>query len=335
MIAIPAEALWVRMPRFIGDGVMISQALAPLRAAGKPLVAWGPAPLMDLFEGSGAFAACVPDEGKPRARDMARLLREHRAAGVLVLPRSTRALMGGLLARTPMRVGWSEGGGRFLATASLPFKARTDHQLDRYQALLAKAFPGLPPAPPAPFRARGEAQVEAARLRRELGLEGPYVVLGMGSAAWVKRMGTEVWAGLIERLKAAGIPGLLLGGTFREDLGQAEVLKARFPDLADLCGKTSLPVSAALLEQAAGAVSNDSALGHIGAACGTPLVAAFGPTRPEFTAPRGPKVKVVRKEGLACLGCLVLECPVPGHPCMEALDPARVFEALREVMERS
>lgn len=324
---IPEGALWVRMPRFIGDALMIHQTLAPLRAAGRPLVAWGPAAVVDLFEGSATYAATVADAGKAGTWAMASLLRRHRASGVINLPRSTRGLLAGFLARTPVRVGWSEAGGRLLATHALPFKGRGDHQADRYRDLLGRAFPGLPAADPAPFRPREEAFVQAAALQRELGLEGPFVVLGLGSAAGVKRLGTPLWIDLITWLRARGIAHVLLGGTFVEDLAQAEALRTAFPGIPDLCGKVSLPVSAALVSQAAVVVGNDSALGHLTAVCHTPLVAVFGPTRPEWTAPRGPHVTVLRNESLDCLGCLRLQCPVPGHPCMEALDPALLRRA--------
>jgi len=325
---IPDRALWVRMPRFIGDALMIHQALAPLRAAGRPLVAWGPAPVVDLFEGSGTYAATVADAGRPGTWAMAGTLRRHRAGGVINLPRSTRGLLAGFLARTPLRVGWSEAGGRLLATHALPFKGRGDHQADRYRDLLGRAFPGLAPAEPPGFRPREEAFVEAAALQRELGLEEPFVVLGLGSAAGVKRLGTPLWIDLITWLRRQGIAHVLLGGTFFEDLAQAEALRQACPGIPDLCGKVPLPVSAALVSRAAVVVGNDSALAHLTAACHTPLVAVFGPTRPEWTAPRGPRVTLLRNESLDCLGCLRLQCPVPGHPCMEGLDPILLRQAV-------
>ena len=325
---IPEDALWVRMPRFIGDALMIHEALAPLRVAGRSLVAWGPAPVMDLFEGSGTYAATVADDGKSGAWGMAETLRRHRAGGVINLPRSTRGLLAGFVARTHIRAGWSEAGGRFLATHSIPFKGRGDHQVDRYRDVLELAFPDLPQAAPTAFLPREEALSQATTLRRELGLEGPFVALGLGSAAGVKRLGTGSWESLISWLKARGVPHVLLGGTFFEDLAQAEALRTSFPGIPDLCGKVTLPVTAALVSQAALTVGNDSALSHLSAACHTPLVAVFGPTEPRHTAPRAPQVRILRNESLGCLGCLRLQCPVPGHPCMEGLDPALLTQAV-------
>ena len=80
---IPTGAVWVRLPRFIGDSIMIHQALEPLRATGAPLVAWGSAHLMELFEGSNAFrAVCRDPQGKPGAVESVKLLRKHKATAV-------------------------------------------------------------------------------------------------------------------------------------------------------------------------------------------------------------------------------------------------------------
>ncbi|MBI1753335.1 MAG: glycosyltransferase family 9 protein [Acidobacteria bacterium] len=332
-MSIPEGALWVRMPRFIGDAMMITQAVSPLRALGHSLVAWGPPPIMDLFEGSATFAAAVPDAGKPGALPMARLLRTHRAGGVINLPRSTRGLLAGALARTPIRAGWSESGGRFLASHSIPFKGREDHQLDRYRDVLRRAFPAVSASDPEPFRPRAAAMDQADLLLRGLGVEGPFVGLGLSAAAAVKRLGTGIWVEVIGRLRAQGVPHVMLGGNHHEDLEQAEALRGVFPGIPDLCGKTSLAVSAALVARAAAVAGNDSGLSHIVAASHVPLVAVFGPTRPTLTAPQGPRVVILRNDPVPCLGCLRLGCPVPGHPCMDAMDAGAVSQALEGLLE--
>jgi len=337
----PLGAIWVRMPRFIGDAVLIHQALEPLRAAGWQLVAWGPAPIAEMFRGSGAFAgvwADGPERGRPLA--LRTLLRDHQAAGVVNLPRSSRALVAAWLARVPLRAGWREGGGRFLATAALPFAAPPSgalppgtsfHQFDRYRRLLDLAFPGLPPAAPVPFRPRPEAMARAVALEASLGLAPPYVVLALGAMTANKRLGTGVWLDLIGRLARRGVQHVLLGGR-GEDEAQAAAILAGSPGVPSLAGRIPLSTSAALIARAAAVVGNDSALSHLAAACGTPVVVAFGPTRPGATAPVGPRVRVLRREDLDCLECGGFSCRVPGHPCMEALPGALIEEALVSFM---
>ncbi|MDR3671748.1 MAG: glycosyltransferase family 9 protein [Holophaga sp.] len=330
---VPPGAVWVRMPRFIGDAVMIHQALEPLRSAGIPLVAWGPPLVTELFQGSGAFAGVWAD-GRERGRTWATrsLLRAAGVRGVINLPRSTRALLAAWMARVPLRVGWREGGGFLFATRSQAFRS-SGHQLDRYRGLLAAAFPHLPPAPPVPFRPRAEAMAEARQALRELALGEGFVVLALGAMTANKRLGTGVWIELIGRLRQEGIPHLLLGGP-GEDEAQAAAIQAALPGVPDLTGKLPLSASAAVVAQAKALVGNDSALGHLAAACGIPSVLVFGPTRPSVTAPVGPGVRILRREDLPCLECGLFGCPVPGHPCMEGLSPALLWQELAALLSR-
>jgi heptosyltransferase II len=325
--AMPPDAVWVRLPRFIGDSLMIHQALEPLRDKGIPLVAWGPAPVTELFRDSGAFAAVWPDgPERNRAFALRRILKESRAAAVLNLPRSVRALVAAWLARVPLRAGWSEGGGRLLATASLPFRGE-GHQLDRYRRLVERAFPGLQPRWPQPFLPRAEAREVARGLLQSAGVEAPFLGLALGAMSGNKRLGTPVWCGLIRELRTRGVAHVLLGGPGADEEQAREIL-AELPGVPDLTGRTPLSVAAAVLASAQGAVGNDSALSHLAAACGTPVAVAFGPTRPSATAPRGAKVAVLRREDLDCLECGGFHCRVPGHPCMQALPVALILEAL-------
>lgn len=326
--ALPDQAVWVRLPRFIGDSVMIAQALEPLRRAGLPLVAWGPGFVCELFEGSAAFAAVAPDPPrKPGSWATAKLLSTHRAAAVLNFPRSQRALAGAWLARIPVRAGWSEGGGALLATHQLPFRTTRGHQVERYRALLAKAFPAAAPCEPAPFAPRAEAFAQADRLLAEAGVAKPFIALCLGAMSWNKRLGTAAWTELATSLLGRGEAVALLGGA-GDDEAQAAEIRKRLPELPDFTGRAALSTGAALLGRAKAAVANDSALAHLAAAVGTPVAVAYGPTDPAVTRPWGDAVAIVRREDLACIGCMGPGCPVPGRPCLEALGAERILAAL-------
>lgn len=323
---IPQGAIWVRMPRFIGDAVMIAQSLQPFRDRGIPLVAWGPEPVMDLFRGSNFVQAVQADDPRRKgALDQARLLRQYGARGLLNFCRSQRGLLAAWIARVPSRLGWREGGGWLLASHSLPFRG-PGHQVDRYAALLAQAFPELPSRPSEPFRPREAARVEAVRLLEAQGLRGPLAVIALGAAADIKRVGSRVWAGLAPLLEARGLDLLILGGPLSLDRRQAEELRNLLPAARILCGETSLATSAALLERAAVCFANDSALAHLSAACQRPTIVAFGPTDPGRTMPVGPRVTSVRHPSLDCLACGSFNCRRGDHACMQSLDPVLFLE---------
>jgi len=93
---------------------------------------------------------------------------------------------------------------------------------------------------------------------------------------------------------------------------------------------TSLRELAALAEACDVVISNDTGPMHIAAAVGTPVLAIFGPTRPELQGPVGASHAVVRNESLECLGCNLTKCPI-GNICMTELTPERVYEAYLEL----
>ena len=113
-----------------------------------------------------------------------------------------------------------------------------------------------------------------------------------------------------------------------DDVARAEAFRTRVPGVLDLTAKLPWSQSAAWLSGAAAVLANDSGLAHLAAACGVPVVAVFGPTIPRHTAPRGPQVTVLRKEGLACLECQKWHCPLPDHPCMTQVPADIIWAAL-------
>jgi len=330
-VLIPEGGLWVRMPRFIGDAVMISQAVAPVRALGYDLVAWGPPKVVELFEGAEPFAAVAPDQGrKPDVFSMRNLLRQHRAGGVLNLPRSQRATLAGALSGIALRVGWASGLATLLPTHGLDYRKATGHQRDRYRALLEKAFPNLGQAPDPIFRPRLES-IQVAKGLLEPLAGANYAVLALGAMSWSKRLGDERFIEAALYLERAGCRIVLLGAP-GEDQEHGAILTQKVPGVLDLTGRTPLSVAAGVLAGARLVLGNDSALAHLAAACGAPAVVVFGPTDPTMTRPWGPWVRVVRDESLSCLVCQQGACAVDGHPCMKRLDSELIYQALGEAL---
>jgi ADP-heptose:LPS heptosyltransferase len=162
-------------------------------------------------------------------------------------------------------------------------------------------------------------------------LDSQFVVLSLGGNEWNKRLEAGPWIGLLRGLEAQGLPALLLGhGPEEEALAEAILAQTQWP--LNLVGRVSLPDTAGLLHWSRGMVGNDSAAAHLASAMGCPTVAAFGPTRPDWSAPRGPHVRIVRREGLDCLACGLHGCPVPDHPCMRDLPAEALLAALQEVL---
>jgi heptosyltransferase-2 len=330
---IPSGAIWVRVNRFYGDGLMAWAALEPLRRAGLPLVVWGPATAVELFEGSeGVVATVAEPQKKIGVREAARLLRQHRPAALVGFPKSARPHLAAFLARVPLRLGCGDGGVSLFQTHSVAFKGRRDHHVQRYAMPVEAAFPQLGPVGFRPFRPRPEAFAAQAAQAQALGLAGPHVVFGHGAKSGSKRPGLGLLAALGARLQARGLSVVLVGGG-EEDHRLAEELRGLLPGALNLVNRCTLSQSAAWICTAQAFVGSDSGPSHIAGAAGIPTLVPFGPTQAWATRPWGPKVAVVRKEDLDCLECLAWHCPKPHHPCMNELDPDVLFQTLLTLME--
>jgi heptosyltransferase-2 len=76
---------------------------------------------------------------------------------------------------------------------------------------------------------------------------------------------------------------------------------------------------------------------HLSVAVGTPVIAIFGATVPEFGfAPRGEKDIVIETKGLKCRPCAIhggKSCPIETFECMLSIEPEFVFKKVMNIIE--
>lgn len=132
--------------------------------------------------------------------------------------------------------------------------------------------------------------------------EAGVVLLVPGGAAHrpEKRWPVASYAALAVQVAARGLQPVVLGGTIERDLA-AEIVAAE-PAALDLTGQTDFAMIAALARKARHAVGNDTGPMHLIAAVGCAATVLFSSASdPEITRPRGPDVRVLRRERLADL----------------------------------
>lgn len=313
---IPAEATWVRFPRFVGDAAMQLPVLRLLRGIGVgPLVVWGPAATVDLVREHPLADAVLPESGKPSPWAMASTLREHRAARSVHFPKSLRPALAAWLARVPERIGVDESLAGFFNTHSGAFWSADGPFLERYHQVLAQRWPDLPAMPHADYDPGLAIEAPGA----------PFLALMPGSMWPSKSWPAAHFRQLALRATGEGWSVVVLGSKAEASLC-AEVAEGIGLDLS---GRTGLREAAAWLRAAKAVVGNDSGLSHLAAATGTPVLALYGATDPGGSAPWGPKAAILRLGSPDCSPCFKRECPVEGHPCMAGLTPERVWEALQ------
>ncbi len=318
------EPILVRLPNWLGDLLMARPALHALRAArrGAEITALGPASLLELLAGEGLWDRAEPLPAGPVTR---RRLRAARFAAALVLPPSFSSAWLAFRAGAARRVGFAHEGRSLLLTRSLRRPARGDMHLSREYLLLAAELGARPVAVP-PLPVGEEARRAAARLANAGG--APYAVLGPGAVFGpAKRWSVPRFVELGRRLAASGTRALVCGAKAERATCEAVAGGIGAP-ARSLAGLTGLPAQAALCAGAALAVCNDSGLAHLAAATGTPTVAVFGSTSSAWTAPLGPRVRVVQRAPV-CSPCFARTCAI-GYACLEAVGVDDVARAARE-----
>jgi heptosyltransferase-2 len=324
---------------FLGDVVLTTPLLAALAARHGPVDVVTTPAAAPLVETHPAVRRVVPydkrgrDRGWAGLRDLGRRLRAEGYERAYLPHRSLRTAALALLARIPARIGFHDGWPFFYTEVRR--RPVDGHEVDRLLALAeqpsAAYAPTLHPTPD-DERAAG-AFLAAAGIS-----EGaPFVALAPGSIWGSKRW--PYYGDLASRL--TDVPVVVVGGPEDAALG-AEIVGAVGRTLKDAegrravnaCGKLTLRQSAALIGRAELLVTNDSAPLHVATAMGTPIVAVFGPTLPEFGfGPLRSGDVALGVTGLDCRPCSrhgPPRCPLGHHRCMRDLAPEVVATAIEE-----
>jgi len=316
------ERVLVRLPNWLGDVLMARPLLFGLRAALPGAALWcvGPAGAMELLRGDGTAEDWLgwPAAGAARGALLARL-RSWRADLALVLPPSFSSALFAWRAGARRRVGYRGEARCPLLTRALPRPARGGmHLAEEYLAL-----------------AEGDGVEQALRVPPCLATAaapGRYALLGPGAIYGpAKRWPAARFAAVGRELAGRGLEVKVVG-TAAEGAACAEVAAAIGAGAESLAGRTDLARLAELAAGAAVAVCNDSGLAHVCAAAGAPSVVVFGSTSSAWTAPLGPRVRVVQRAPV-CSPCFRRDCRI-GYPCLEAVAARDVLAACEELMAR-
>ncbi|MGW3994240.1 glycosyltransferase family 9 protein [Amycolatopsis sp. NPDC004772] len=154
---------------------------------------------------------------------------------------------------------------------------------------------------------------------------GAYVVVHP-AASVPARQPSAAWSRETVRALAADGHRVLVTGAPAERALTQEVAGTAAVDLG---GRTSLPQLAAVLSGAQVVVAPNTGPAHLAAAAGTPVVSLFAPVVPqERWAPYGVPTVVLGDQHAPCRATRARVCPVPGHPCLDTIDPADVCRAV-------
>lgn len=337
----PPAAIVVKAPNWLGDVVMSLPALHALRGAlpAVRLAVVVERELAGLFDGVrwvDEVMAYSVRRGRAGLADRARLIadvRAHRFDLALVLPKSFQSALWMAFARVPRRAGLAAQGRSFLLTDPLPLaKGRRRHQAHDYLDLVRRTL-GIDVALAAPRLESGALCRDRMRgwLDERRRRSGRLVALAPAAAYGpAKEWPAALWASLADRLADRyGAEAVLVGAP--GERARCEEVAARMRAGALVAaGETAVGDLVALLSLCDGFAGNDSGAAHVAGAAGVPTVAVFGSTDPTWTAPLGPKTRVVRHP-IACSPCLDRRCRFGHYQCLRSIGVDEVVAALVEL----
>ncbi|MFN8389029.1 MAG: lipopolysaccharide heptosyltransferase II [Bdellovibrionota bacterium] len=330
---------------FFGDVVLTTPVFTNLRARypkaeifalttkeSRPLLEAHPA-----LDGALVFDKRGAHSGWRGLRAMASELRALRFDLALSLHKSSRTALLLFLSGIPERIGFSNAGLPFLYHQRVR-RSHLAHEALRNLVILEGCGANLDELDSRlSLGITNDAEDTAAGILREAGLDNKRLVgLAPGSVWATKRWTPGGFAAVGDELAERGFGVLLLGGPNDSEQGRAvEALMLQRP--LNLIGRTGFMVSIALVAQLDILISNDSAPLHIASACGTPVVAAFCATVPEFGfGPWQVAHEVVGVESLSCRPCGRHggeSCPTGTHACQLGLHADQVLDAVYRVLE--
>jgi ADP-heptose:LPS heptosyltransferase len=159
----------------------------------------------------------------------------------------------------------------------------------------------------------------------------PWILLHPGAGAASRRYPAGHWAQALRLLADdPRLPLVLTGGAADAALVDEIIHQAAVPTLS-LCGRLSLGELGAALALAAVAVTNNTGPAHIAAAVGTPVVDLYALTHPQHT-PWHVRSRVLFHD-VPCRFCYRGTCRQGHHACLDGVAPARVAEAVRELLD--
>ena len=163
------------------------------------------------------------------------------------------------------------------------------HAVQEHFAALAPLLPGLSPPPCRLYLSAHSASAAAKLLTALPGRQ--WLALAPGANWPGKKWPRSHYRALLE-LAAPHFDGAILLGSGQDTDDVAAIADLALPTLVT-AGTTDLGTAAALLAQARAFVGNDSGLGHIAAAMGTPSLTVFGPGDPTRYRPWGIHAHIV------------------------------------------
>lgn len=320
----------LRLPTWLGDGVMATPTLQALQEAypNASFTLVGSKVSIGLFERENM--RLIADESKKELNrfyclyKLGKEIGEHDIAITLQNNFPSAWLL--WASGSKIRIGYSGNLRSLLLTHALP-KQKHLHQVLQYLNLLTP-LDITPQNPQLYVYAKPEKRGKRARIGVSAGAK-------YGSA---KRWCEEYFIEVIATLLKSGYEVLLYGGS-EEIEGNSKIENALehiapMQNFHNLTAKTTI---SQLIDSIASLdlfITNDSGPMHIASALSIPLIAIFGSTDCKETSPFNThNTQIILNKHLSCSPCKKRECPLKHHQCMKLITPDEVLNSAFEILQ--
>ena len=335
----------VRATNWIGDAIMSIPALQAIRRRwpdaeitilARPAVA-------ELYEGQDFANRVMRLTGNLKnpiiAERESRRLRSERFDCAVLFQNAFSAAWLAWRAKIPERIGYARDARGVLLTRAIAVPKPGEipaHESYYYLELVRRAgwLDELPKVEQILLKVDPEVAVRAEARIREAGARptGARVALAPGASygsakCWLPERFAAVADALVDEFQA----DVILFGTSSEIEICRKIAEAMRHRPVSLAGQTRMSELPALFSRCSLFLGNDSGAMHVAAAVGLPVVAVFGSTDPEGTAPVAAQKLLVR-HAVACSPCFLRECPID-HRCMTRVSVEDVRSAAAKMLE--
>lgn len=334
----------VRATNWVGDAIMAIPALQAVRdkfkdasiaIVARPYVA-------EVYKGQGicdeliAYDPNGAHKGWKGREKLAAELRARKFDVALLLQNAFDAAWLAWRAGVPERVGYARDERSLLLTKPIAVPKRGEipaHEKFYYLELLRRAgwIESLPSVAHIELKVTPAQKKHAAELLVAAGARPNVLRVAVGAGASygsAKCWPPERFAEFANRFQAEWDVDIILFGTDGEIPVANAIVAGMRKKPIDLTGKTPIGDLPAVLSQCNLFVGNDSGAMHVAAAVRLPVVAVFGPTDPEGTAPVTNRYTIVQEKPY-CSPCFLQRCPTD-HRCMKAIMPEMVQAAVSQ-----
>jgi heptosyltransferase-2 len=339
-----SEKIIVRVPNWIGDVVLSTPALHLLRRSfpSASITALARKWVAPALEANHDVDRIIIMEEKESYFELARKIMADKFDTGILFPNSFSSALLFWLARIPKRVGYSTDCRSLLLTQfiSRPSDFKKEHQVLYYLQLIEKYLSATKNSNQRSnqktvkliWNITEEEKAQANELLQKANISSQKKLVGINPGAahgpakrWFPERFAEVGNKLIEKYD---VEIVIFGSPDERKIATSITKMMRFKSL-NFAGETNLRISAALISRCALFITNDTGAMHIAAALGTPIVAIFGPTDPERTAPWGNGHVIVQKK-IRCSPCMRKKCLERHHKCMKEVGTQEVLKAIEQ-----